>query len=330
MMRIAIITDGDNTIGMGHIYQSITLADALLKQLHNRANIFFMTKSSQNAIARISESGYNVYHYPNDKSILNALTNKKPDRIIFDKINVAPALASSIKETINAKLIIFTNLTTANQYADITILADIGSNFKNIYDKDEVTGKVHFWGPKYWILRPEFYEYHKKKKEPLIQAEKIMLIFGGADSSNITSIVLNELLHMDSTFKIIVTLGAAFSHHEELNTILAGNRFTRSTVQIVENLTNVAEAMHKSDVVFASPGLSFFEALSVGTPVLGFHQNELQRDTYNGYLTTVDKSELSKLSSIIENKSFIFPDDPFVTSMEIGKGKDNIIKEILN
>lgn len=330
MMKVAIVTDGDNTIGMGHIYQSLTLADALSEQLHNRANIFFMTKSSQNAIARISKSGYKVYRYPDDNSILNALTNEKPDRIIFDKINVAPALASSIKDTINAKLIIFTNLTTANQYADITILADIGSNFKNIYDKDQVTGKAHFWGPKYWLLRPEFYEYHKKKKEPLIGVEKIMLIFGGADSSNLTSMVLNELLHMDSAFKIIVTLGSAFAHHEELDTILTGSRCTRSIVQIVENLTNVAETMHKSDVVFASPGLSFFEALSVGTPVLGFHHNELQRDTYKGYLTTVDKSELSKLSSMIENKSFIFPDDPFVTSMKIGKGKDEIIREILN
>ena len=329
-MKIAIITDGDNTIGMGHIYQSITLADALSKQLHNRAKIFFMTKSSQNAIARISESGYNVYHYPDDNSILNALKNEKPDRIIFDKLNVAPVLASRIKETIDAKLIIFTNLTTANQYADVTILADIGSNFRNIYDKDEITGKVHFWGPKYWLLRHEFYEYHKKKKDPLIRVEKIMLIFGGADSSNITSIVLNELLHMDSYFKIIVVLGAAFAHHEELNAILTGNRCTQSTVQVEENLKNVAETMHKSDVVFASPGLSFFEALSVGTPVLGFHQNELQRSTYKEYLTTIDKSDLSKLSSTIENKSFIFPDDPFVTSMEIGKGKDEIIREILN
>jgi spore coat polysaccharide biosynthesis predicted glycosyltransferase SpsG len=329
-MKIAIITGGDNTIGMGHIYQSITLADELSKQLHNRANIFFMTKSGHNVTAQISESSYNVYRYPDDNSIFNALKIERPDRIIFDKINVASVLAKKIKEEIDAKLIIFTNLTTANQYADVTILADIGSNFKNIYDKDEITGKVHFWGPKYWLLRSEFYEYHKKKKDPLIRVEKIMLIFGGADPSNITSIVLNELLQMNSTFKIIVALGAAFTHHEELNTTLTGNHCTRSTVQVVENLRNVAETMHKNDVVFASPGLSFFEALSVGTPVLGFHQDILQCDTYKGYLTTVDKSELSKLSSMIKNKSFIFPDDPFVASMEIGKGKEEIIREILN
>jgi len=329
-MKIAIITDGDNTIGVGHIYQSITLADELSKRLHNRTNIFFMTKSNQNVIVRISDSGYNVYRYPDDNSILNALKNEKPDLIIFDKINVGPVLARSIKETIDAKLIIFTNLTTANQYADVTVMAGMDSHFRNIYDKDEMTGKVHFWGPKYWLLRPEFYEYDKKKKDPLIWVEKIMLIFGGADSSNITSIVLNELLHMNSTFKIIVALGAAFTHHEELNAILTGNPCTRSTIQIVKNLANVAEKMHKSDVVFASPGLSFFEALSVGTPVLCFHQNEFQHNAWMEDIATIDKSEVFKIPQLIENKTFIFPNDPFVTSMEIGKGKDEIIREILN
>ncbi len=329
-MKIAIVTDGNNTVGMGHVYQSLTLANELSKKIDLQSKLFFITKSDSAVVNQLSKSGYDVHQYPNDNSILNALKNEKPDRIIFDKLNVDPVLAKKIKETIDARLIIFTNLTAANQYADVTILADIGSNFKNIYDKNKMTGKVQFWGPKYWLLRPEFYEYHKKKKDQSRRIEKIMLIFGGADSSNITSIVLHELLRMDLAFKITVTLGAAFAHHEELNSIMSGNRFTRSTVQIVENITNVAEIMYESDIVFASPGLSFFEALLVGTPVLGFHQNELQRDTYKGYLTTVDKRELSQLFTIIENKSFIFSNDPFIESMEIGKGKDEIIREILN
>ena len=88
--------------------------------------------------------------------------------------------------------------------------------------------------------------------------------------------------------------------------------------------------MYDSDVVFASPGLSFFEALSVGTPVIGFHQDDLQKETYKELLPTIDASELTKLPSMIKNKSFIFPSDPVVVSMEIGEGKDMILNEILN
>ena len=94
-------------------------------------------------------------------------------------------------------------------------------------------------------------------------------------------------------------------------------------------MTNVGEAMYKSDVVFASPGLSFFESLAVGTPVIGFHQNELQRDVYADILPTMGIADLHNLNSIIKNKSFLFPSDPIIKSMEIGEGKDEIINEIL-
>jgi spore coat polysaccharide biosynthesis predicted glycosyltransferase SpsG len=157
-----------------------------------------------------------------------------------------------------------------------------------------------------------------------------MLIFGGTDHSNLTSVVLNELLRMTSTFEIIAVVGAAFNHHEELNAVIDQNRSTQSNVQIVQNLKNVAEAMHRADVVFASPGLSYYEALAVGTPVVGFHQNEMQRNVHKEYLPTLDKSESFRIPSIIETKSFIFPDDTLIASMEIGQGKDQIIRAIIS
>ena len=330
-MNIAIITDGNNTLGMGHVYQSVTLAGELSKKMDSKSKIFFITKSERIVIDRISDAGFDVYQHSDDDAILNALNSEAPDRVIFDKLDVSPLLAKRIKESIGCKLIIFTNLTTANQYADITVLADIGSNFTNVCERDPISGAVHFYGPRYWMLRPEFFIYTKKTKKPLLHVKNVMLIFGGADHLNLTSAVLNELLSMlGHDFDIMAVVGAAFKHKEELNAVIDQNRNTKNNVQIVHDLRDVAEAMHRSDVVFASPGLSFFEALAVGTPVVGFHQNELQRDVYRGYLTTLDKSELYRLSSIIENKSFIFPDDPFVSSMEIGQGKDELIDAILS
>jgi spore coat polysaccharide biosynthesis predicted glycosyltransferase SpsG len=328
-MKIAIITDGNNKLGMGHIYQSMALADMLSNKTNDKVEISFITKSVRKVIDLLKKTRHPVYHYSDDDLIFDALREKRQDRIIFDKLDVSPDLARKIKEMLDAKLIIFTNLTKANEYADVTILADIGSNFKNVVIKDNSTGRVEFFGPKYWLLRPEFYEFKKKKKLSNKSVKNIMLIFGGSDPSNLSSAVLNELLQMEMTFNIVLVLGAAFAHHKQLNIVLKKNRFSPSTVQVVQNLTNVAETMFNSDVVFASPGLSFFEALAVGTPVIGFHQNELQRDVYKGFLTTVDISELCKLPLMIKNKSFIFPNHPFVVSMEIGEGKDEIINEIL-
>lgn len=328
-MKIAIITDGNNTLGMGHVYQSISLAGLLLQKGLFSNDIIFMTKSKENVLNQIVESGFRVIQYPNDEAIYCDLKNKRPDRIIFDKLDVSPELAKKIKEILNIKLCILTNLTDANFFADITVLADIGSDFKNIYRKDKKTGQVQFFGPKYWILRPEFYQYKKKQKKEINSTKNILLIFGGADMSNITSAVLNTLLQIDSDFNITVVLGSAFKNNKELDQVISNNSISKSKVQILKNIKNVAETMFDNNVVFASPGLSFFEALVVGTPVVGFHQNDLQRDVYKGFLTTFDKSELYKLPAMIKNQEYIFPSDPFVQSMEIAEGFDEILNEIL-
>lgn len=329
-MKIAIITDGNNTLGMGHIYQASTLANELSKKIDSQSKILFITKSDHIVIDRLSETGFDVQKYPDDDAILNALVTEAPDRIIFDKLDVSPLLARQIKEKIDCKLIIFTNLTEANQYADVTVLAGMGSNFKNVCKKNTISGAVQYYGPKYWMLRPEFLKYSTMKKNSLSDVKKIMLIFGAVDESNLTSIVLSELLSMNIDFEILAVVGAAFNHHEELNEVIEQNKHTQSKVQIAHNLKDVAETMHNADVVFTSPGLSYYEALATGTPVVGFHQNEMQHDVHKEYLKTLDKNEIFRLSSIIENKIFIFPDDPLIAAMEIGQGKDELIQIILS
>ena len=328
-MKITIITDGNNTLGMGHVYQSIVLARLLLQKNISVNNIVFFTKSKENVMNLIRESGFIVNQYSDDDEIFNALSITNPDRIIFDKLNVSPELAIKIKNNLDIRLIIFTNLTDANLYADITVLADIGSDFQNIYRRDEKTGQIQFFGPKFWLLRPEFYEFKKKLKTHALSTKNLMLIFGGADMSNITSAVLNTLLQLDSAFNITVVLGSAFIHYPELEDTILKNKGSISKVKIVKNIKNVAQVMFSSDLVFASPGLSLFEALAVGTPVLGFHQNDLQRDVYKGFLTTFDKSDLNRLSEIIRNREYIFPESSFIKNMEIAEGYDDILNEIL-
>lgn len=326
-MKIVIITDGNNKLGMGHVYQSVSLAHLIIQKNH-AAEIIFITQSNDKVVGLLKKTNCAVYRYPDNKGIFNALKKAKPDRVIFDKLNVSPSLAQKIKEQLRTKLIIFTNLTKANQYADVTVMAGMGSDFKNIHTTEKVTGKIEFWGPKYWVLRPEFYKYEKKKKHFSKKIKKVMLMFGGADPSNLSSTVLNELLQMNYSFHITLVLGTAFANRDELNTVIRNNYSTQSKVKILEELTTVAATMHRSDVVLVSPGLSFFEALKVGTPVLCFHQNRFQREAWKGHIPTIDKSKINTLPSLIENRLFIFPNDAFIVSMEAGKGVNEIINAI--
>ena len=329
-MKISIITDGNNELGLGHVYQSLTLATALKEKSGKSSRINFITKSGADICDFIHSFGYDVEHFDDDECIFKWLQVAKPERVIFDKLDVSPELAARIKHVLKIKLIIFTNLTEANNFADIAIFADFGSNFKNIIHKDKVSGKVEFYGLKFWVLRPEFYALKKQGKIHNEVVKDIMLIFGGSDPANMSSFVLNELLQIDSEFNILLVLGSAFDHNQELNRVLNTNKTSKSNVNIVKNITNVGEMMHKNDVVFASPGLSFSEALAVGTPVIAFHQNEPQRKEYADILPTMGIEDLHKLPLIIKTKAFLFPNTPLIQSMEIGEGKNDIIEAILN
>ena len=327
-MNFVIITDGNSKLGMGHVYQSITLAKTLINVKYTDVNISFISKSEKPILELIAASGFEVLCLSNDDLIFEELNGRRPDRIVFDKLDVSPDLARRIKEKLQIKLVIFTNITEANIYADVTVMAGMGSNFANICEKNNVNDKVRFWGPKYWLLRPEFYSFKPKNFNSNIK--KILLIFGGADHANLSSVVLNELMQMEEEFQITIILGAAFSYHKELQIVLKRNIDSKSSIVIIKKLVEVAETMYDNDLVCVSPGLSFFEALAVSTPVLCFHQNEFQENAWKGHIKTYDKVEVTLIPELIRNNRFIFYNDREISQMEIGKGFLEVIDEILN
>jgi UDP-2,4-diacetamido-2,4,6-trideoxy-beta-L-altropyranose hydrolase len=322
-VTIAFITDGGLEMGMGHVQQSITLA----KELRDRAEICFLTKSDEIVVNQIEKAGFNTVRLRNDNAILNHLREIKPDMVIIDKLDVDEDFARKLKNDLRTKLAIFTNLTSANRYADIAVTADIGSNFRNVRFLDTGTGTLHFHGVKYWILKEDFYVI-KRTSQPSKTGE-VLLIFGGSDPSNLTSLVLNELLGLSQEFKIDVILGAYFKYHAELNQVLAEHETRKQNISLYQNVNNVAESMSRADLVITSPGLSAFEALRVGTPVIIIPQNSLQRDTYQGFIKVLNKEDITRLDYMIKTEDFVSPDDKFIKGLEIGEGKKEIVSELI-
>ena len=321
-MRIAFITDGGLEMGMGHVQQSITLA----KELRDRAEIFFLTKSDEIVVNQIKKASFNTLRLSNDDEILNHLRELKPNMVIIDKLDVDEDFARKLKNDLGTKLAIFTNLTAANRYADVVVTADIGSKFRNVRFLDAETGTLYFYGVKYWILKEDFYLIKKARRKS--KTEKVLLIFGGSDPSNLTSLVLNEFLGLSQELKIDVILGAYFKYHAELNQVLAKHETKKQNISLHQSVNNVAELMSKADLVITSPGLSAFEALRVGTPVIIIPQNRLQRDTYQDFIKVLNKEDITKLAHMIKTEDFVTSEDKFIKGLEIGAGKHEIVSEL--
>ena len=325
MLKICFITDGGGAYGLGHVQQSTAFAQELVKV----AKINFITKSDSTIVRLINKCGFIVFKAKNDEQIYLSLATQDPDIIIFDKIDVSEQLVLRIKGSLKAKIVIFTNLSGANKYADIAVLADIGSSFENMHVLDKETGTRCFYGPKYWVLRPEFRGPLKRIKARPGTIRRILLIFGGSDPGNLTVKALHQTLKLDPSYKTDIILGASYPHLSELEKLLLQHPSRCGAVTVYKNIANVGEIMHQADVVVASPGLSAFEALRVGTPIIVIPHDDLQADTYRGFFKMLEREKLSELGDMLRKGDFTYPDDEKIVRMEIGDGLSELKECIL-
>ncbi len=317
---------------MGHVQQSLTLAKELLEY----ANISFVTKSNEIVLTVIRQSGFEAISLENDVNIFEFLKILNPSIIIFDKIDVGKELAKKIRADLVSRLVIFTNLTDANQYAHIAVLprsedlrVDPVTRFKNTIYTNKSTKTKFFIGPKYWILRREFFEYKKLQKSTPEIIHNILLSFGGSDPTNLTCQVLEKLLEVYGTYHIDVVLGQQFCFYNEVETILDIHGDKRINVSLHSNVTNMAELMYVSDLAITAGGMTMFEALCVGTPVIVIPQDKLQRETYQGVVRMLEIDEIGNLEKMIINADFTHSNDSNIIGMNIGLGLPELVDAIL-
>jgi UDP-2,4-diacetamido-2,4,6-trideoxy-beta-L-altropyranose hydrolase len=249
-----------------------------------------------------------------------------------DRLDIEENFAAELKKAPNRKLVLLCNLTEANRHADIVVNAIIGDKFgsklRNRSFLDESTNTRFFFGPKYLIFKNDFHLFKQQQKIPQANIRNILVIFGGSDPSNLTTATLRELMSMDNDVNVEIVLGAHYEFFNELNQALEEFGDKKKNVMIFRDVENVAEIMFRADLVLASPGISVFEALCVGTPVVVIHQNLWQKTGFEGFVRTLDKSEINQLSKIIASKHFIDPRDNEIDALKIGEGKNELWEEI--
>lgn len=327
-MKVLFVTDGNNEIGLGHIYQSKTLAHYIQSRYDLDFEISFITKSEEKVNAIISRDCFPVHKCSNDAQIYNLIKKENPVAVIYDKLDLAPELVKQVKLNTRVKQAVFTCITDANEYADITVMGAMGSHFSNI--RNDRNGQVNFFGPKYLILRPEFYGISSPKMGggKYLNINVITLLFGGADPAGLTCKALIRLLKNESDFYINIIIGNAFNNSQQLYDIIKSNK-KEDKVRVLRNIRNVQEVLTNSDLVFVSPGISFFETMKVGVPAIIFCQNDFQRTAWKGDIDVYDSTQVSLIDQLIEQKSFIYPAEPLIANMHIGEGVNEIINEIL-
>lgn len=255
--RILFRMDGYNSLGMGHVYNCITLAYSMMEH----EVLLVIGKDSEEGIKKVKETNLPFRVIDTEEDIDSIIDEYRPDIWVNDRLNTEAEYIRMLKERI-PRVITIEDLGTGTKYADAVINA--------LYTDDDLQGRNVFNGWKYVCLRDEFQlEPVKPFSE---QVKNVMLMFGGTDPGNYNKMLYDIILNISSRcpqvrFNFIVGIG----YDVEKNGLVS---VESKNVFVYPNVQCVTKFMREADIAITSQGRAIFEFAAIGVPAIVLSQNQ--------------------------------------------------------
>ena len=287
-MNVAIRADASVQIGSGHIMRCLTLAD----QLRNRKAIvtFICNELPGHLCSYIEDKGFKVQrlHYDEimdcnswkeDAKQTEEILRKSPttDWMIVDHYGLDNRWEFRIKHYAR-NIMVIDDL--ANRPHDCGLLLDQNFyiNLVKRYDGLVPENCRMMLGPAYALLRPEFREARKKRRDRDGTVNKILVFFGGSDPANETSKTLEALRRLNrSDIAVDVVVGNGNPYKDQVRKLCSEMLNTKFYCQV----ENMAELMASADLSIGAGGATTLERCFIGLPtmVLIVAENQLETTT---------------------------------------------------
>lgn len=242
---IYIYVEGNDQIGLGHIYNTLELSHYLASY-----NIIFITPPNEKITTEIiSNFNYPVIHIEklNLPSFFSNIEGDK--RLVVDALDSSNDLMSEL-DNLGVRIVSFEDR-NVNKYKNRIVINALynGKNELGVY-----------YGVDYFIMRREFLQ---RRKEQINKIESVLISFGGADPQNFTEQVY-RIVREFYNGPITIIMGKANKR------ILQIDEHT----YLMRNISNMAHHMLLSDVAFTSAGRTSLECAALGIPAVVLNQND--------------------------------------------------------
>jgi spore coat polysaccharide biosynthesis predicted glycosyltransferase SpsG len=328
LRKIAFVVNGNKTIGMGHVYRALTIADSLL----GNPIRFFTYDSDETGKRLIEGAGYRLVETKNQASLVESLAAYAPDIVIDDILDTTKEYVAKIR-ALGAFVVNFEDLGEGNEEAHLV--------FNALYEVSSPPAN-HRVGPAYFCLNRNFMLYPPAEFRE--RADTLVATFGGVDENNLalrTCMLVPKLVEDLGLKKVLVVLGPGYSHKDELtaflNTLEAS---VKEYIEVHERVGNMALLLRRADIAMTSNGRTVYELAALGIPTVSIAQND--RETlhlfaryskgidYLGIATNVSEPRLwESLKGIVQDKSLRLKMREALLSCNLRDGLDRVRGEIL-
>lgn len=272
-IKIAFRADGSNAMGLGHIYNSLAVAEALRKF---PVEIHFITKNFPESVTKLHQAGHsvetiepNLSEAESFRKTIKILKEKEISFLVTDLLEIkgdySPELEKSGIRCISIDIL-----------GKIALKSDIIINRTTIAKRFQQYGQSgqtkYYLGPKYVPLRSEFLGMEQASRQINQKVQHILLCFGGGDEFNLSARVA-WIVGKFSGVKTTIVLGSAFKLEEELQEIIT--QLPEKPI-VIKDAKNMKELFLQSDLTICAGGSILYELAVTGTPSLIIPLNDHQ------------------------------------------------------
>ncbi|MCM1233358.1 MAG: hypothetical protein NC489_24845 [Ruminococcus flavefaciens] len=285
--RIVFRVDGYAMLGMGHIYNCITLAYAMIE--HDV--LLVIQEDSLEGIKKVKATNLPFKIIKHESEVDEIVKDFKPDIWVSDKLNTTESMICHLKELV-PRVVTIEDLGSGARYADAVINA--------LYTDKDLKGDNIYSGWEYVCLRDEFQVERPNRFSD--EVKNVMIMFGGTDPSNFNRTLYDiisriALKYTSVNFNFIVGIGYDAAGNG-LRSIEEKNIFVYSDVQ------RVTKYMKDADLAITSQGRAIFEFACMGIPAIVLSQNEREKthsfaSMEHGFINLGTENEID--SDLIEN-----------------------------
>ncbi len=259
--KFLLRVDGDNEIGMGHIYRMITIANNLLE--HDVK--FVIKKSSKLGLAKVYSQNFEVVEIEKEEEFFKVIENNDPDIILIDILDTEENYLQQIK-SYNPFLVTFEDLAAGLKEADLVF------NAVNATDTEDKQDHI-FNGYKYLCLRDEFHLVPFKTIEK--EVKNILITFGGVDQNNLSKTCLKTIEKLQlKDIDITLILGLGYKSLENIQKLASVMNKSGFKINVFQDVKLMSQHMYKADLAITSNGRTVFEIAAIGVPCITIAQNE--------------------------------------------------------
>lgn len=237
---------------MGHLYRSLTLADALVRM---GEDVHFLINAHEPSLQILKSRGY-AHTTVNLAPEASGWETEAVQRLhasiwINDRLDTTAVHVERVKAT-GRPVVTFDDRGSGAAKSDLNVAALVF----DLEEVDRLQGGRVLTGVDYLVLNPTIARFRRART----QLGSVLVTLGGADTYGATVKVVRLL--QDRPWQVTVLLGPAFIHHEALAEVIP------SHFEIRHGVASMAEEMSRHDLAVTGGGMTPFEANAAGMPCI--------------------------------------------------------------